>query len=58
MKLGIFVDGGLNNIDIGFSLSKTTPISSQFNVFIYIGANGVMENSINTNLPKLNATQG
>ena len=42
MNLGLFVDGGWNNIDIGWSVDETTMISSQFSVNIYVGASNVL----------------
>jgi hypothetical protein len=42
MKLGIFVDGGWNTVDIGFTLSSITMIGSQFSLKLYVGASRVL----------------
>ena len=34
MNLGIFVDGGWNTLDIGWQVTKTTMIGSQFSIYI------------------------
>ena len=56
MKLGLFANGGWNSIDIGFTLSSTTMIATQFSLTLYVGATRILEHSINTNLPALNGT--
>lgn len=55
LNLGIFLGDTLNNIDIGFSINSGTPISTIFIVTVYFGADGVLDSSINTNLPQKNA---
>jgi hypothetical protein len=42
MGLGIFVDGGWNTMDVGFTISQTTMIGSQFKVFLYVGSSSVL----------------
>lgn len=56
MGLGLFVDGGWNTLDIGFTLSQVTMIGTQFKLTLYVGATSVLSQSINTNLPSLNGT--
>lgn len=56
MMLGLFVGGGWNTIDIGFTLSSVTPIDCQFSVSLFVGASSVLEHSINSNLPALNGS--
>lgn len=56
MGLGLFVnqvDSALqmSSFDIGFSISKTTPIQSTSMVKVWVGASSVMGGSINHNLP-------
>ena len=38
MALGLFVGGGWNTLDFGFTLSSVTAIGSQFVVTMYVGA--------------------
>jgi hypothetical protein len=42
MGLGLFVDGGWNTIDVGFSISQITMIGTQFTVQLYVGATSVL----------------
>lgn len=42
MSLGLFVDGGWNTIDLGFTLDSVTTIGSQFTVRVYVGASFVL----------------
>lgn len=56
MGLGLFVDGGWNTLDIGFTVSQVTMIGTQFILQLYVGASSVLPHSINTNLPSLNGT--
>lgn len=51
MNLGLFVDGGWNTVDLGFTVGGVSAIGSQFTVSMYVGASRVLEQSINTNLP-------
>jgi len=42
MGLGLFVDGGWNSIDIGFTLSDFTVIGGQFILVLQVGAYQVL----------------
>lgn len=56
MGLGLFVDGGWNTVDVGFTVTSVTMIGTQFMLKLYVGATNVIKHSINTNLPSLNGT--
>jgi hypothetical protein len=56
MQMGIFIGGGWNNIDLGFTLGITSPFGLQLTVHFYLGASSVLLSSISTNLPSFNGS--
>lgn len=38
MKLGIFLDGGINTIEVGFMIDDYSPFGELLDIYVYIGS--------------------
>lgn len=53
-NLGIFIDGGINNIEIAFTVGAYCPFAAILKVIVHVGSNQIIMQSITHNLPHVN----